>query len=74
MPKKKERIQFDLHLQMFRLVDKDKNDFISFREFMDMTVIFFKGTPEQKIKLMFDMYDINGTGSLSRDEFANMLR
>jgi hypothetical protein len=29
--------------QMFLLVDKDKNGFISFREFVDMLIIFAKG-------------------------------
>lgn len=63
-----------LHLQIFNLVDKDKNGFISFREFVDMLVIFLKGSAEEKMKLMFDMYDINGTGRLKREEFSNMLR
>jgi len=63
-----------LNLQIFYLVDKDKNGFISFREFVDMLVIFLKGAAEEKMKLMFDMYDINGTGRLKREEFSNMLR
>lgn len=63
-----------LHLQIFNLVDKDKNGFISFREFVDILVIFLKGSAEEKIKLMFDMYDINGTGRLKREDFLNMLR
>ncbi|XP_014476938.1 PREDICTED: dual oxidase 2-like isoform X2 [Dinoponera quadriceps] len=60
--------------KIFNLVDKDRNGFISFREFVDMLVIFLKGSAEEKIKLMFDMYDINGTGRLKREEFLNMLR
>ncbi|XP_036145613.1 dual oxidase 2 [Monomorium pharaonis] len=60
--------------KIFYLVDKDKNGFISFREFVDMLVIFLKGSAEEKMKLMFDMYDINGTGRLKREEFSNMLR
>lgn len=59
---------------MFNLVDKDKNGFISFREFVDILVIFLKGSAEDKIKLMFDMYDINNTGRLKREDFSNMLR
>lgn len=39
-----------------------------------MLVLFLKGTAEEKLKLMFDMYDINGTGELKREEFSNMLR
>lgn len=45
--------------QMFSLIDKDNNGYISFREFLDVMVIFAKGSAEQKIKLMFDMYDVN---------------
>ena len=60
--------------QMFQLIDKDGNGFISFREFLNMIVIFAKGSPEDKIKLMFDMYDVDKSGSLSRDEFRKMLK
>lgn len=69
-----ERFVQQLHLQIFTLVDKDRNGFISFREFVDMLVIFLKGSAEEKMKMMFDMYDINKTGRLEREEFANMLR
>ena len=60
--------------QMYQLIDKDGNGFISFREFLDMIVIFAKGSPDDKIKLMFDMYDVNKSGSLSRGEFKKMLK
>lgn len=32
------------------------------------------GSPEEKSKLMFSMNDIGGTGFLSKEEFARMLR
>ncbi|XP_049837219.1 dual oxidase-like [Schistocerca gregaria] len=60
--------------KMFALVDKDHNGFISFREFLDMLVIFSKGTAEDKVKLMFDMYDINGHGKLTREDFKDMIK
>lgn len=60
--------------QMFTLIDKDGNGFVSFREFLDMIVIFAKGSPDDKIKLMFDMYDVDGSGSLNRVEFKKMLK
>lgn len=59
--------------KMFSLVDKDKNGFISFREFVDMLIIFAKGTADDKAKLMFDMYDINATGQLTQADFKNMI-
>ena len=60
--------------QMFALCDADQNGFISFREFADMTVIFSKGSPDEKLELMFRMYDLSGEGQLDRDEFKKMLK
>ena len=60
--------------QMFQLIDQDGNGFVSFREFLDMIVIFAKGSPEDKIKLMFDMYDIDKSGHLDKAEFKKMLK
>ena len=60
--------------QMFQLIDQDGNGFVSFREFLDMIVIFAKGSPEDKIKLMFDMYDVDKSGYLDRIEFKKMLK
>lgn len=34
----------------------------------------YPGSPEEKSKLMFSMNDIGGTGFLSKEEFARMLR
>ena len=60
--------------QMFQLIDQDGNGFVSFREFLDMIVIFAKGSPEDKIKLMFDMYDVDRRGVLDRASFKKMLK
>ncbi|XP_064475298.1 dual oxidase 2-like [Ornithodoros turicata] len=60
--------------QMFVLVDRDNNGYISFREFLDMMIIFAKGSAEDKMKLMFDMYDIDHSGKLTREEFAGMIK
>ncbi|KAM9753466.1 dual oxidase 1 [Menidia menidia] len=59
---------------MFTLADKDGNGYLSFQEFLDVIVIFMKGSPEEKSQLMFSMNDISGTGYLSKEEFARMLR
>ncbi|XP_072529795.1 dual oxidase 1 [Salminus brasiliensis] len=59
---------------MFSLADKDGNGYLSFQEFLDVVVIFMKGTPEEKSKLMFSMHDIKGEGYLSKEEFCSLLR
>ncbi|XP_033823421.2 dual oxidase 1 [Periophthalmus magnuspinnatus] len=59
---------------MFTLADKDGNGYLSFQEFLDVIVIFMKGSSEEKSKLMFAMNDIDRNGYLSKDEFVRMLR
>ncbi|XP_029442670.1 LOW QUALITY PROTEIN: dual oxidase 1-like, partial [Rhinatrema bivittatum] len=59
---------------MFSLADEDCNGYLSFREFLAILVIFMKGSPEEKSKLMFTMYDIDGNGFLSKEEFFTMLK
>ncbi|XP_057577991.1 dual oxidase 2 [Hippopotamus amphibius kiboko] len=59
---------------MFSLADKDGNGYLSFREFLDVLVVFMKGSPEDKSHLMFTMYDLDGNGFLSKDEFFTMMR
>uniref|UniRef100_A0A8C2VE92 NAD(P)H oxidase (H2O2-forming) n=1 Tax=Chinchilla lanigera TaxID=34839 RepID=A0A8C2VE92_CHILA len=59
---------------MFSLADKDGNGYLSFREFLDILVVFMKGSSEDKSRLMFTMYDLDGNGFLSKDEFFTMMR
>ncbi|XP_067090540.1 dual oxidase 1 [Osmerus mordax] len=59
---------------MFTLADKDGNGYLSFQEFLDVIVIFMKGSPEEKSKLMFSMHDIDGNGFLSKEAFSRLLR
>lgn len=60
--------------KMFNLIDKDKNGFISFREFVDLLIIFAKGNGEEKVKLLFNMYDINAIGYLTQNDFVDMIK
>ncbi|CAK9295218.1 unnamed protein product [Gordionus sp. m RMFG-2023] len=58
---------------MFALVDKDKNGRISFKEFLDFTIIFFKGSADDKARVIFDMYDSEKQGFISKADFIAML-
>lgn len=40
----------------------------------NQTIINFPGTPEDKLKLFFDMYDVTGEGKLDREAFKKMMK
>ena len=68
------RQESEFVMKMFALVDKDKNGFISLKEFIDLLLIFANGSGDDKAKLIFDMYDVNGNGLLTRNDVTNMIK
>lgn len=60
--------------QMFRMADVDQSGYVTFRELLDLLIIFNKGSAEEKLRLMFDLYDIDNSGSLEKDEFIRMTK
>lgn len=59
---------------MFEFIDGDKSGSISFREFLNLIIIFSSGEAETKTELLFKMYDSDGDGFLNQDEFKAMIR
>uniref|UniRef100_H2ZL35 NAD(P)H oxidase (H2O2-forming) n=1 Tax=Ciona savignyi TaxID=51511 RepID=H2ZL35_CIOSA len=60
--------------RMFTVADANEDGVVSFREFLDIIVLFTKGTPQEKAKMMFSMYDLDKSGGLSVSEFKTMLK
>uniref|UniRef100_A0A452UWQ2 NAD(P)H oxidase (H2O2-forming) n=1 Tax=Ursus maritimus TaxID=29073 RepID=A0A452UWQ2_URSMA len=56
------------------MLSLEGNGCLSVREFLDILVVFMKGSPEDKSRLMFTMYDLDANGFLSKDEFFTMMR
>ena len=53
---------------VFRTFDADNNGYVSFNEFLLAVTISSSGTPEEKLKWAFKLYDINGDGVINRCE------
>ncbi len=64
----------DLFVQkMFNIVDKDKDERISFQEFLDTIVLFSKGRTDDKLRIIFDMCDNDRNGSIDKAELSDLL-
>lgn len=60
--------------QMFNCIDKDGNGRISFQEFLDTVVMFSRGKPDDKLRIVFDMCDHSGKGVIEKQDLVRMLR
>ena len=55
-----------LEKHIFRMYDSNGDGFIDFREFMLVLYILSSGTPEENLKQIFRIFDINNDKSISR--------
>jgi len=60
--------------QLFTLVDKDNSGYVSFSEFLDFLGVFYNGSSEAKLTFLFDLYDTEKKGQITREAFAKMLK
>ncbi|CAD7938543.1 unnamed protein product [Amoebophrya sp. A25] len=63
----------DTITNVFRLFDKDKNNMIDPMELCSGVSMLCKGTEEEKIHAVFDLFDTNGDGSITLDEMFKFL-
>ncbi|KAL5022771.1 hypothetical protein ScPMuIL_001926 [Solemya velum] len=58
---------------MFRSFDKDGNGRVDFQEFLIGLSVSSSSDIEQKLRWAFDMYDVDGNGTISRSEMMDIL-
>ncbi|XP_060064891.1 NADPH oxidase 5-like [Ylistrum balloti] len=59
--------------RFFALFDQDRSGSIELHELMDGLRMLTKGTPAQKLRFLFDVYDVDGSGTIDRDELKTVL-
>ena len=59
---------------VFRMYDKNNDGFIDFREFMIILYVMSTGAPEEKLKQIFRIFDLNSDGVLSQDEISKIIK
>jgi Ca2+-binding EF-hand superfamily protein len=64
--------KFAVHI--FNQFDADHSGRIDFREFLSALSIQLKGTLEEKLEWAFNLYDLDGTGFIERNELVEIAR
>ncbi|RLN54899.1 hypothetical protein BBJ29_007552 [Phytophthora kernoviae] len=59
--------------RLFEVIDKDGSGSIGYNEFVHGLAILFRGSQKEKLKFIFDLYDLSDAGSISRHELLTML-
>ena len=58
---------------VFRTFDSDNSGKIDFKEFLLAINITSAGKPEQKLEWAFQMYDVNGDGTIEPSEMCEII-
>lgn len=59
--------------RLFTLFDVDRSGVLDYEEFICGLALFCRGTQEEKLRVMFDMYDLAGDGAIHKKELSILL-
>ena len=59
--------------RLFTVFDTDSSGAINFQEFVTGMALIYHGTVDEKRKFLFEMYDLDGDGVVTREELTTML-
>ena len=64
----------EMNEHMFRAADKDGTGKINFKELILLLNLRFTKDPKERLGWVFDLYDIDGNGTIEREEMVNMFK
>jgi len=59
---------------VFRTYDRNRDGRVEFREFLCGLSVSSRGSLEEKLRLAFCMYDLDGNGIITRDEIMDVVK
>merc|ERR1711944_109449 len=63
-----------LESHIFRMYDSNGDGYVDFREFMIVLYVMSHGTPEENLKKIFQVFDINNDGTVSQKELDRVVK
>ncbi|XP_076057532.1 dual oxidase 2-like [Oratosquilla oratoria] len=63
-----------IFIRLFEQIDKDKDGFVTLKEFWSLMVTFAKGTSEEKADLLFKIYDLDESGEICVNELKTFFK
>jgi Ca2+-binding EF-hand superfamily protein len=63
----------EVALSAFNLFDKDKSGCVDFREFCCALSLICRSGTNEKIRFVFDLFDLDKDGYLNKNEIAKLL-
>jgi len=63
-----------LESHIFRMYDKNGDGHIDFREFMVVLYVMSNGSPEENLKQIFRIFDINNDNTVSQKELSRLVK
>lgn len=61
-------------MQVFRTLDYDQTGAVTFKQFLIWLSTVSRGNIRDKLNWIFNFYDINGDGFISKDELSTVIR
>jgi len=59
--------------RLYAVFDRDHSGGVDFQEFLTGMALIYRGTGEEKNKFLFEMYDLDGDGVVTREDLRTML-
>ena len=63
----------DYAARIFSLIDRDGSGTVTLWEFIDFAQILLTGSPDEKLRIVFDLHDLNGDGTIDQAELTHIL-
>lgn len=63
----------DYARRIFNLIDQDSGGTISLWEFIQFARVLVEGAPDEKLRIIFDLHDLNGDGTVDLEELTHIL-